>query len=501
MLNTRLNFFKYSDFTYLFISFLVARLIFAYYLPLGVDEAYQITVGRQLDWSYYDHPPLSFWAPNIFSKFFGFEAPVVYRLPAIIFGCVTVYALYGIGILIRGRDAAFWGAFLYSVSPFLFFSGGVFVVPDGPLNAAICMTIFLFIRSQNSKINYNIQLLLVGVCLALSFLSKYHAVLVPISLLLYFLASKKRVYWILHSRIWIVALVGVLGFLPTLIWNFYEGWPSLTFHTDRANAEFNLINFMKMFFGQLIYLLPPTLFLSIWMFFSIQRDEKINFLFYPALFIIISFNVLYILGAEGFPHWTMPGWMLSLPLVGVFINQKNDLLRKKIKRWCFSFIIPFWAIILVLAIHVNTGWLTSHLKSAPKWDDTIQFMHWDDFSQEFDKFCCDGKKETIGFLNWMDASLIGVTLKGKHLIRVIGENPHHFIFMDKNPKPIVGYLLVPTLINVTDEAVDELFELIKAYDPDASYFKSIGVKRGKFDYAQVLVFKMLLPKQKKPRFD
>ena len=99
-------------------------------------------------------------------------------------------------------------------------------------------------------------------------------------------------YWILHSRIWIVALVGVLGFLPTLIWNFYEGWPSLTFHTDRANAEFNLINFMKMFSGQLIYLLPPTLFLSIWMFFSIQRDEKINFLFYPALFIIISLLLL-----------------------------------------------------------------------------------------------------------------------------------------------------------------------------------------------------------------
>ena len=73
--------------------------------------------------------------------------------------------------------------------------------------------------------------------------------------------------------------------------------------------------------------------------------------------------------------------------------------------------------------------------------------------------------------------------------------------MDKNPKPIVGYLLVPTLINVTDVAVDELFEVIKTYDPDASYFKSIGVKRGKFDYAQVLVFKMLLPKQKKPRFN
>ena len=500
MLDAGLNFFKNSNFTILFISFLFVRLIFAYYLPLGVDEAYQITVGRQLDWSYYDHPPLSFWAPNIFSKIIGSDALLIYRLPAIIFGSITIYALYGIGTLIKGKDAAFLGAFLYSVSPFFFFSGGVFVVPDGPLNAALCMTLFLFIKSQSSETNYNIQLFLVGVCLAVSFLSKYHAVFVPLSLLFYFLISRKRVYWILYSRIWIIALVGVLGFLPTLIWNYYEGWPSLTFHTARASAEFSLINFIKMFFGQVVYLLPPTVFLSIWAFFSVRRDEKINFLFYPALFIIISFNILYIMGAEGFPHWTMPGWMLSLPLVGVFISQKNNSLRKKIKKWYFGFIIPFWTVIFVLGIHVNTGWLTSHLKSVPKWDNTTQFMHWDEFSKEFEEFCCDEKKETIGFLNWVDAGLIGATLKGKYSIRVIGENPHHFIFMDKNPKPKVGYLLVPTLISVTAGTVDDLFEVIKTYDPNALYVKSIGVKRGNFDYAQVLVFKMLLPEQKKLRF-
>ena len=103
-------------------------------------------------------------------------------------------------------------------------------------------------------------------------------------------------------------------------------------------------------------------------------------------------------------------------------------------------------------------------------------------------------------MNWVDAGLIGATLKGKYSIRVIGENPHHFIFMDKNPKPKVGYLLVPTLISVTAGTVDDLFEVIKTYDPNALYVKSIGVKRGNFDYAQVLVFKMLLPEQKKLRF-
>ena len=76
---------------------------------------------------------------------FGFENIFLYRLPAIIFGSITLFGLYGIGLLLEGRKAAFWTIVLYIFSPFFFFSGGMFAVPVGPLIAAIAKRMFLFI--------------------------------------------------------------------------------------------------------------------------------------------------------------------------------------------------------------------------------------------------------------------------------------------------------------------------------------------------------------------
>ena len=118
----------------------------------------------------------------------------------------------------------------------------------------------------------------------------------------------------------------------TLIWNYQQGWPSFIFHGGRTNFELSPVSFIIMGLGQLIYLLPLTLFLAIWAFFAIKRNKLNNLLIYPASFIILSFNLLYVLGAEGFPHWTMPGWMLSLPLIGILLTQKSDQFRNNVKK-------------------------------------------------------------------------------------------------------------------------------------------------------------------------
>ena len=61
----------------------------------------------------------------------------------------------------------------------------------------------------------------------------------------------------------------------------------------------------------------------------------------------------------------------------------------------------------------------------------MKFPAWHQRPEKFDQICCDDNIKTIGFLNWVDAGLIGATLKGRYTIRVVGKNPHHFIFMDK----------------------------------------------------------------------
>ena len=496
MLETKLIHFKNNEFLFLFLIFLITRLIFAYFLPLGVDEAYQITIGRKFDWSYYDHPPLSFWLPRIAANIGGLENIVVYRLPSIIFGSVTIYALYGIGAQICGKPTALWSAILYCISPFFFFSGGIFILPDAILNASICMTLYLFLKLQDNKSHYQMKLAMIGFWLALSFLSKYHSILIPLSLLVCFLLSAKRFYWIFQSQIWIVALIGFVGALPVLMWNYYEGWPSFSFHSGRAHTEFSILNFVKMFVGQLIYFSPPTLILSIWALFAINKNERINFLVYPALFIIFGFNILFLLGSDGFPHWTMPGWMLTLPLVGVLLKQKGEVFKRKFKIWLIIFMSPTWVLICAIALHVNNGWLTKNHATIPKWDDTLQFMRWDEFGQKFNDFCCDGDLTKIGFLNWVDAALLGVVLSDKYSIRVISDDPHHFRYRENDKKPTMGYLLIPVLKSNFDERLPELKLKLREVDKNMKYLNVIDVKRGKRDYASVAVFKMLLPEPK-----
>lgn len=498
MLEMRLPYLKNKHFYHLLIVFIISRLIFASVLPLGVDEAYQVTIGREFDWSYYDHPPLSFWLPRFFANFFGLESILIYRLPSVIFGSISLYALYGIGMQICGEDTAFWSALLYCISPFFFFSGGVFVLPDVILNASVCMTLLLFLRSQDLKLqetksSYYLRLVIIGIWLAISFLSKYHSILVPAALLIYFLSTKKRFYWIFQSQIWIVALVGSLGALPVLIWNYQEGWPTFVFHSSRANAEINILNFIKMFVGQLIYLSPPTLLLSIWAFFAVHKTEKVKLLLYPSLFIILGFNFLFFLGANGFPHWTMPGWMLALPLVAVFLKQRGQLFKRKFKILLVVFMVPIWLTICAFTLHVNTGWLTAKIETTPEWDNTLQFMRWDDFGAKFDDFSGSEYSMKVGFLNWVDAASLGVVLSEKYSLTVIGNDPHHFKYRETNLKAGVGYLLVPSLKADEEKRIEKILRDMGEYDPDVEYLHSVDIKRGKNEYATVLIFSMLFP--------
>ena len=114
------------------------KLILANFIPFLNDEAYAIAVSNKFSLSFFDHPPVGFWSTLIFSKFMG-ETLFFYRLPFILYGLATTIILYKLGQEIRDTYLGLWTALLYNLAPFYFFSGGLFVVPDAPLNLGIVM--------------------------------------------------------------------------------------------------------------------------------------------------------------------------------------------------------------------------------------------------------------------------------------------------------------------------------------------------------------------------
>ena len=163
------------SFTYFLISMLIAKIILAIYLPLTHDEAYTIAVARELSISFFDHPPLGFWSPILSSYLFNSEAKLVFRLPFILYGLGTSIFLFLIGKELYNYNCGLWSAILYNAAPFFFFSGGLLIVPDGPLNLALSIATYTILRIHDNptKPQYQYYWFLLGIALAVGFASKY----------------------------------------------------------------------------------------------------------------------------------------------------------------------------------------------------------------------------------------------------------------------------------------------------------------------------------------
>ena len=121
---------------FLFIVFCFIKLALIKHIPLINDEAYTLTISRHFSLSYFDHPPLMMWISYFLHIFESLDF-YIYRIPYIFFGVLTSYFLYKIASLIYSKEAGTAAAILYFVSPFFFFSGGLFIVPDASLNFSV----------------------------------------------------------------------------------------------------------------------------------------------------------------------------------------------------------------------------------------------------------------------------------------------------------------------------------------------------------------------------
>ena len=153
--------------------------------------------------------------------------------------------LYEIGKAIKNHNVGIWSVIIYNLAPFYFFSGGFFVVPDGPLNLGIALVGLCIIKLNfgNNK-NDNFYLILLGFSLALCFGSKYQGFLIGLGCLLVLIISKKRHFFLKNPYFYLCLLIALVGLLPTIIWNHNNDWISFKFQGSRQNNEINLLNFV-----------------------------------------------------------------------------------------------------------------------------------------------------------------------------------------------------------------------------------------------------------------
>ncbi len=230
---------------------LAIKLLLAWIIPLSGDEAYFVIWAKHLDFGYYDHPPMVGWFLHLM-LYLG-SSEVILRLPAILTSIVIGYGIYR---LLKPLDEvkAALVAMLFLVSPVNILN--VLVTTDTPLIlfAFFSMAALYKALQQDRLLWYAIS----GVCFGLAFLSKYFAVLLGLSYLVYFIFSEKSRE---KTAGFILLYLASLPFaLVNIYWNYTHCWDNILFNLFNRNegAQFS-VGTIFAFIGVQLYLLTPPL--------------------------------------------------------------------------------------------------------------------------------------------------------------------------------------------------------------------------------------------------
>lgn len=209
------------------LGWLILNALQAAFSALTEDEAYYWMYSTQLDWGYFDHPPMIALFISA-GKWIGGELGV--RM-------VTVLAQVGaLWVLWRlacehwpgpQRPLLFFGI-AFSIVIFQVF--GFVATPDSPL----LFFAALFLYAYRRLVLYNRwgDALLLGALSAGLLYSKYHGVL----LIGFTVLSHPRL--LLNPRLYVAGLTGAVLFFPHLWWQYANDFPSFRYHLVERTQEF-----------------------------------------------------------------------------------------------------------------------------------------------------------------------------------------------------------------------------------------------------------------------
>jgi 4-amino-4-deoxy-L-arabinose transferase-like glycosyltransferase len=230
-------------FAFALVATLAFRFWFAAALPMTGDEAYFVLWGRFPDIGYYDHPPMVGWLLALLMRIS--EAPWVLRLPATLLPVlVALLARHALRSWFgRDADTADLAAIAVLLAPLNVWN--VLITTDTPLVLFSVVSLLAFARER---------FLLAGVLLGLAFLSKYFAVLLGVSYLVWSIMARR-------PRAFALVFAGALPFaLVNLYWNWQSCWCNVMFNAINRHGDAGLsLATPALYAASLAYLAAPLL--------------------------------------------------------------------------------------------------------------------------------------------------------------------------------------------------------------------------------------------------
>ena len=220
-----------AAFVTVFLCLLGMKLVLAAKLQPFGDEAFYWQESRHLAWGYSDLPPLTAWLIRLGENVAG-HGLLGMRWPFLLLGSLLPWLLVAFGR--RAFDArAGWQAGLLCLCLPLAGSLGVMAMPDVPLTVAgaVAMLALLGAMKENRWRDW----LLLGVALAVCWISHYRAAMFMIAgLLLFLLTPRGRLQWT-RGGLWLAMLIAAVGLVPLIISNWQQHGAALAFQLVERN--------------------------------------------------------------------------------------------------------------------------------------------------------------------------------------------------------------------------------------------------------------------------
>jgi 4-amino-4-deoxy-L-arabinose transferase-like glycosyltransferase len=442
----------------------LARLAIAAVLPVGVDEAYSIGIARQFSLSYFDHPPLHLWLVGFWAKLWGSEDLLLLRLPFVALGAVSSWLIYALGARLFGATAGLWSTVIFNLAPVFGLAHGALIFPDGPLLATALATALVVARIVLAP-GKGQQLglwALAGLLAGLALLSKYHGVLLVLGILLFLVTTPEARRWLLTPGPWLAAAIAAACFVPVLVWNAEHDWASFAFQAGRGRVggggELRPFGPIESLLSQAVYLLPwiavPLGTFLVRGVVGGPGNARRWLMVCLALLPILIFTGLTLTG-RGLPHWQMPGWLFTIPLLGEALANAGRITRRIAVGVAVVTALALGALTTVVTMQARWGSFDAQtLQLFGGSDPTDALLSWEAVRPELSTRGLPADDRTfIGTFNWVRAGELNALFGKQVPVLCLCSDARHFDYLNP-PEAYAGWnaILIGMPGHIDDDA-------------------------------------------------
>ena len=303
---------------------LLLRFVSAATINLSPQEAYYWNYSIHPDLSYLDHPPMVAWVIRAGTLLLG-KSEIGVRIGGLWLVVVSTLLINALGRLWFSRRAGLWAALLFQVIP-AYSIYGVIITPDAPLICFWLLTIYLVsiaVLKDRPSAWY-----CAGAALGFAMLSKYTALFLVPSALLFLIADRAHRKWLLRKEPYLAFFLSLVIFSPVILWNYQHQWASFAFQFGRrllgedhpipgleiSHARHSLIESLGIQLGAIFPTFFAVLVLSfaVALYFTIKdQGSRWKFCLFFSFPILVFFAV-YSIGSKVNANWPLPGYLALL---------------------------------------------------------------------------------------------------------------------------------------------------------------------------------------------